>query len=83
MSGKDALDFVAAGASAVSLGTVLFTDPFAPGRVRDELEREAGSRGTALQRRWAESHSDRPPNGSRQQSRQQKKACKSAKTLRA
>jgi len=45
MSGRDALDLVAVGASAISLGTVLFGDPFAAGRVRDELEREAGSRG--------------------------------------
>jgi dihydroorotate dehydrogenase (NAD+) catalytic subunit len=45
MSGSDALDFVAAGASAVALGTVLFVDPGAPGRVRDELGSEARSRG--------------------------------------
>ncbi len=37
-SGRDALDLVAAGASAVSLGTILFADPGAPGRVRRELE---------------------------------------------
>jgi len=45
MSGSDALDFVAAGASAVALGTVLFADPGAPGRVRAELSSEARSRG--------------------------------------
>ena len=45
VSGEDALDFVAAGASAIALGTVLFGDPFAPDRVRDELEQEAASRG--------------------------------------
>jgi dihydroorotate dehydrogenase (NAD+) catalytic subunit len=45
MSGRDALDLVAAGASAVALGTVLFTDPAAPGRVRSELTSEARSRG--------------------------------------
>jgi dihydroorotate dehydrogenase (NAD+) catalytic subunit len=45
MSGRDALDFVAAGASGVALGTVLFVDPGAPGRVRDELGSEARSRG--------------------------------------
>ena len=44
MSGRDALDFVAAGASAVALGTVLFVDPGAPGRVRDELGSEVRSR---------------------------------------
>jgi dihydroorotate dehydrogenase (NAD+) catalytic subunit len=36
-TGRDARDFVMAGASAVALGTVLFTDPLAPGRVRVEL----------------------------------------------
>ena len=45
MSGRDALDLVAAGSSAIALGTVLFSDPSAPGRVREELEAEARSRG--------------------------------------
>ena len=36
----DAIDFVSVGASAVALGTVLFTDPWAPGRIRSELEHE-------------------------------------------
>jgi len=36
-TGRDALEFVAAGASAVALGTVLFADPDAPSRVRAEL----------------------------------------------
>ena len=40
-SGRDALDLVAAGASAVALGTILFSDPAAPARVREELEVEA------------------------------------------
>ena len=40
-SGRDALDLVAVGASAVALGTVLFADPYAPARVRDELADEA------------------------------------------
>jgi dihydroorotate dehydrogenase (NAD+) catalytic subunit len=39
-SGRDALEFLAAGASAVALGTVLFADPEAPGRVRAELAAE-------------------------------------------
>jgi dihydroorotate dehydrogenase (NAD+) catalytic subunit len=43
--GKDALDLVAVGASAVALGTVLFSDPAAAGRVRQELEAEARSHG--------------------------------------
>ena len=44
-SARDALDLVAVGASAIALGTMLFSDPFAPDRVRGELEREARSRG--------------------------------------
>ena len=40
--GRDALELVAAGASAVALGTVLFADPAAPGRIRAELEAEDG-----------------------------------------
>ena len=43
-SGRDALELVAVGASAVALGTVLFTDPFAPARIRAELEAEAATR---------------------------------------
>jgi dihydroorotate dehydrogenase (NAD+) catalytic subunit len=44
-SGWDVLEFVAAGASAVALGTVLFADPDAPARVRDELAAECVARG--------------------------------------
>ena len=44
-SGRDAVELVAAGASAVALGTVLFSDPSAPDRVRGELDAEAKSRG--------------------------------------
>ena len=36
-TGHDVSDFVAAGASAVALGTILFSDPWAPARVRSEL----------------------------------------------
>ncbi len=36
-SGRDALEFVACGATDVALGTVLFADPGAPDRVRAEL----------------------------------------------
>jgi dihydroorotate dehydrogenase (NAD+) catalytic subunit len=46
-SGHDALQLVAVGASAVALGTVLFSDPDAPGRVRADLEAEAEARGFA------------------------------------
>ena len=44
-SGQDALELIAAGASVVSLGTILFTDPAAPDRIRDELRSEATARG--------------------------------------
>jgi dihydroorotate dehydrogenase (NAD+) catalytic subunit len=37
-SGDDVLDLLAAGASAVALGTILFSDPLAPGRIRAELD---------------------------------------------
>ncbi len=46
-SGRDALDLVAAGASIVSLGTVMFADPTAPERVRAELASEAEGLGYA------------------------------------
>jgi dihydroorotate dehydrogenase (NAD+) catalytic subunit len=39
-TGHDALELVAAGATHVALGTVLFADPDAPDRVRAELETE-------------------------------------------
>ena len=44
-SGRDALEFLAAGAHAVALGTVLFSDPEAPGRVRRELADELAAHG--------------------------------------
>jgi dihydroorotate dehydrogenase (NAD+) catalytic subunit len=36
-SGSDAVELAAVGASAVALGTVLFADPLAPGRIRAEM----------------------------------------------
>jgi dihydroorotate dehydrogenase (NAD+) catalytic subunit len=44
-SGIDALELIAVGASVVSLGTVLFADPAAPRRIRQELLDEATARG--------------------------------------
>ena len=44
-SGRDALDLIAAGASAVAVGTALFADPGAAARIRAELEAEAVVRG--------------------------------------
>ncbi len=46
-TGADALEFIAAGARSVALGTVLFSDPGAPARVRHELEFEAVRAGVA------------------------------------
>jgi dihydroorotate dehydrogenase (NAD+) catalytic subunit len=43
-SGQDAVELIAAGASAVALGTILFSDPSAPDRVRGELDVLAGPR---------------------------------------
>ena len=42
-SGADAKEFSSVGASAVALGTVLFSDPAAPARVRRELGEEVGA----------------------------------------
>jgi len=44
-AGRDALELLAAGATHVALGTVLFADPGAPARVRDELAAELRARG--------------------------------------
>ena len=42
-SGADALDFLAAGATAVAVGTANFRDPLAANRVRAELEAALGA----------------------------------------
>lgn len=39
-SGEDAMQFFAAGASAVQVGTAIFNDPHAPVRIRDEIVEE-------------------------------------------
>ncbi len=44
-TGTDALEFIAAGARHVALGTVLFADPDAPARVRAELHAAAAEHG--------------------------------------
>jgi dihydroorotate dehydrogenase (NAD+) catalytic subunit len=46
-SGLDALQFILAGASAVSVGTAVFGDPSAPVRVLTELEQALDERGFA------------------------------------
>jgi dihydroorotate dehydrogenase (NAD+) catalytic subunit len=61
-TGLHALELIAAGASAFGLGTVLFSDPEAPVRVREELEAEASARGfeTPLAA-YAAAHGGPPP----------------------
>jgi dihydroorotate dehydrogenase (NAD+) catalytic subunit len=44
-TGRDALEFFAAGASTVAVGTKLFSDPSAPARIRDELAVELAALG--------------------------------------
>jgi dihydroorotate dehydrogenase (NAD+) catalytic subunit len=44
-TGRDVVEFVAAGAADVALGTVLFTDPDAPRRIREELAAEIAALG--------------------------------------
>ena len=46
-SGRDALEFLAAGASDVAAGTILFSDPGAPDRIRSELAGELAKFGVA------------------------------------
>jgi dihydroorotate dehydrogenase (NAD+) catalytic subunit len=46
-SGRDAFELIAAGASAVAIGTVLFSDPGAPVRIRRELQDAAAAHGFA------------------------------------
>ena len=40
-TGRDALELIACGANHVALGTILFADPDAPSRIREELSEEA------------------------------------------
>jgi dihydroorotate dehydrogenase (NAD+) catalytic subunit len=44
-TGRHALELIAAGASSVALGTVLFADPEAAARIRSELDAEAATLG--------------------------------------
>jgi dihydroorotate dehydrogenase (NAD+) catalytic subunit len=44
-SGTDALEFILAGANAVSVGTMVFHDPSSPLRIHEELHRALGERG--------------------------------------
>ncbi|HEX5467449.1 MAG TPA: dihydroorotate dehydrogenase catalytic subunit [Gaiellaceae bacterium] len=66
-TGRHALEAIAAGAAAFALGTVLFADPEAPVRVRDELEGEAAALGfeTPLAA-YGAAHGEHPPKPLRQ-----------------
>jgi dihydroorotate dehydrogenase (NAD+) catalytic subunit len=54
-SGRDVEDFVSAGAGSVALGTILFTDPWTPDRIRSELEAVGGSDAEEVPGRVSES----------------------------
>jgi dihydroorotate dehydrogenase (NAD+) catalytic subunit len=61
-TGLDALEFVLAGANAVSIGTTLFHDPTAPMRILDELTRALHERGfTSLREAVGYAHRDVEP----------------------
>lgn len=62
MSGRDALELIVAGASAVALGTVLFPDPGAPARIRAELAADAAAHGFS-EPLLARGRARRPPLG--------------------
>jgi dihydroorotate dehydrogenase (NAD+) catalytic subunit len=56
-TGSDVLEFVSAGARSVALGTRLFVDPGAPGRVRRELQLEVERLGVdSLDNAFAAAH---------------------------
>jgi dihydroorotate dehydrogenase (NAD+) catalytic subunit len=58
-SGRDVLDLVAVGARDVALGTILFSDPDAPSRIRNELADEMQARGyTELDDAYATVHAE-------------------------
>jgi dihydroorotate dehydrogenase (NAD+) catalytic subunit len=60
-TGQDALEFLAAGAAAVALGTALFADPGAPRRVRRELDEALRKRGiTSPAQATGVAHETRP-----------------------
>ena len=58
-TGMDALEFIAAGAQHVALGTVLFADPDAPARIRAELHAALAERGwSAYEDAYAVAHEE-------------------------
>ena len=80
-TGLDALELIAAGASAVALGTVLFSEPHAATRIRSELAAESAARGFGHQldaRRAAHSSLQMPASSS--DNRMQKMAANELKS---
>lgn len=57
-SGEHVLDLAAVGAGAVALGTILFSDPFAPTRIRAEV---AAAEGEPVGGAAGEAHPSAPP----------------------
>jgi len=80
-TGLDALELIAAGASAVALGTILFSDPASVARIRTELATEAAARGFGhhLDAHRA-AHSSLQMSGSRSGNSRQEKAANGAKS---
>jgi dihydroorotate dehydrogenase (NAD+) catalytic subunit len=58
-SGRDAVEFLRAGADAVQVGTAIFRDPRAPWKVLRELDRWCGSRNTTVHELRTTARSDR------------------------
>jgi dihydroorotate dehydrogenase (NAD+) catalytic subunit len=80
-SGLDALELIAAGASAVALGTVLFSDPDSPSRIRSELDAECAARGLGHHLdAYRLAHSSLQMSGSSLDNRAQKKAANGQKS---
>jgi dihydroorotate dehydrogenase (NAD+) catalytic subunit len=64
-SGADALEFILAGANAVSVGTSIFNDPSAPFRIHGELQSALAKHGfSTLQQ--AVSYAHRPADTTRE-----------------
>ena len=62
-TGRDALEFIVAGASAVQVGTAIFNDPSSPARVSHELQRLLHERGlSSLSEAVGIAHRGAPPS---------------------
>jgi dihydroorotate dehydrogenase (NAD+) catalytic subunit len=60
---SDVLEFLAAGASAVQIGTANFRDPAISGRLVDELEAHCREKGTTVRELVGRAHRSRAPTG--------------------